>query len=35
MKTNKEIGVLTNRTFKYFTNELVKQGAYSRIKKFF
>ena len=35
MKTNKEIGVPKNRTFKYFANELLKQGAYSRIKKFF
>ena len=25
MKTNKEIGVPKNRTFKYFENELVKQ----------
>ena len=25
MKTNKEIGVPKNRTFKYFANELVKQ----------
>ena len=25
MKTNKEIGVPKNRTFKYFANELIKQ----------